>query len=48
MELGISKISAIPFLTLASIDDYEVLPFQSSLDLKDFHFCCYDDNSLSI
>jgi hypothetical protein len=44
MELGISKISFIPFLTLAQKDDYEVLPFQTSLDMKSFHFWCDDDN----
>jgi hypothetical protein len=33
MELGISNIRFIPFLTLAQNDDYEVLPFPTSLDL---------------
>jgi hypothetical protein len=36
MEIGIFKISFIPFLTLAQIDDYEVLPFQTSLDFEGF------------
>jgi hypothetical protein len=36
MEIGFSKISSIPFYILAQMNDYEVLPFQTSLDFEGF------------
>jgi hypothetical protein len=36
MEIGFSKISFIPFYILAQMNDYEVLPFQTSLDFEGF------------
>jgi hypothetical protein len=36
MEIGFSKISFIPFYTLTQMNDYEVPPFQTSLDFEEF------------